>query len=120
MIDAQKAADCTAGGAVQKPLVHKGRVPVRRPDVDTMFSVNPDGSRNPSHPADVRGRFQRGKHGLWCVLIAIYLALPWVKIGGLPALLIDIETRHFYLFGHTFNAQDFWLSFFFVSGLGFG
>jgi hypothetical protein len=35
------------------------------------------------------------------------------------ALLIDIEKRHFHLLGQTFNAQDFWLSFFFVSGLGF-
>jgi cytochrome c oxidase accessory protein FixG len=83
------------------------------------LSINPDGSRNAIHPADVRGRFQRRKHGLWYLLIAIYLALPWLKIGGQPALLIDIETRHFYLFGQTFNAQDFWLSFFFVSGFGF-
>ncbi|HEX6810824.1 MAG TPA: cytochrome c oxidase accessory protein CcoG [Planctomycetota bacterium] len=119
MTDNKKAADCAAPSAAQKPLVHKGRVPVRRPDVDTMFSVNPDGSRNAIQPADVRGRFQRLKHGLWYVLIAIYVALPWLKIGGRPALLIDIETRHFYLFGQTFNAQDFWLAFFFVSGLGF-
>ena len=104
---------------VSKPVVHRGRVPVRRPDADTMFSVNPDGSRNAIHPADVRGRFQRWKSGLWYVLIAIYLALPWLKIGGQPALLIDIEKRHFHLLGQTFNAQDFWLSFFFVSGLGF-
>ena len=97
----------------------KGKVPVRRPDVDTLLSVNEDGSRNALHPADVAGRFQRRKQLLWLLLIVVYLALPWLEIGGHPVLLIDIPARHFYLLGRTFNAQDFWLAFFFVSGLGF-
>lgn len=95
------------------------RAPMRRPDLDSLYSIHPDGSRNAIHPADVRGRFQNRKHGLWYVLIALYLALPWLKVGGKPAILIDIAARHFYLFGWTFNAQDFWLAFFFVTGLGF-
>src|SRR5690606_70632 len=93
---------------VRKPVVHKNKTVVRRPDVDTLFSINPDGSRNVIHPADVRGRFQRRKQLLWVVLIGIYMALPWLQIGGRPAFLIDIPARHFYLFGYTFNAQDFW------------
>ncbi|MBX3463546.1 MAG: cytochrome c oxidase accessory protein CcoG [Planctomycetes bacterium] len=107
------------GGVVQKPVVGKGRPVVRRPDVDSLFSINPDGSRNAIHPADVRGRFQRWKNLLWTVLIAVYLVLPWLRIGGHPAFLIDIQSRHFYLFGQTFNAQDFWYAFFLVTGLGF-
>ncbi len=107
------------GTEVQKPVVHKGRPVVRRPDVDTLFSINPDGSRNVIHPADVRGRFQRWKHGLWYLLIGVYLVVPWVRIGGRPAFLIDIQARHFYLLGQTFNAQDFWYAFFLISGLGF-
>ncbi|MFN7589096.1 MAG: cytochrome c oxidase accessory protein CcoG [Planctomycetota bacterium] len=102
-----------------KPVVQKGKQVVRRPDVDTLFSINPDGSRNAIHPADVSGRFQRRKHVFFFVLIAIYLVMPWLRVGGHPALLIDIQSRHFYLFGHTFNAQDFWFAFFFVTGLGF-
>ena len=116
------AGDPTPGAppvAVAKPTVVKGKAVVRRPDVDTLFSINADGSRNAIHPADVRGRFQLRKHLLWYVLIAIYLVLPWVRIGGHPALLIDLPARHFFLFGHTFNAQDFWFAFFFVTGLGF-
>ena len=104
---------------VERPIVARNRPVVRRPDVDTLFSVNADGSRNPIHPADVRGRFQRRKNALWCVLIALYIALPWIEIGGHPALLIDFQSRHFHLLGSTFNAQDFWLAFFFVTGLGF-
>jgi cytochrome c oxidase accessory protein FixG len=95
------------------------RAPARRPDLDTVFSVNPDGSRNAIHPADVAGRFQRWKHALWYVLLVVYLAVPWLEIGGRPVLLIDIPSRHFFLLGRAFDAQDFWLAFFFVSGLGF-
>jgi cytochrome c oxidase accessory protein FixG len=97
----------------------RGRPPVRRPDLDTVFSVNADGSRNPIQPADVRGRFQRRKHVLWFVLIAVYLAVPWLELGGQPVLRIDLPARHFFLAGRVFDAQDFWLAFFFVSGLGF-
>ncbi len=114
----ESAAKTPANGAA-RPLVQKGRPVVRRPDVDSMFSVNPDGSRNPVHPADVSGRFQRRKHALWYLLIAVYLLGPWLRLGGHPVFLIDIPARHFFLFGHTFNAQDFWFAFFFVSGLGF-
>ena len=105
--------------AVPKPIVAKGRPVVRRPDIDTIFSVNPDGSRNAIQPADVHGRFQRRKHALWYLLIAVYLLVPWLEIGGHPVLLIDIPARHFYLLGATYNAQDFWFAFFFVTGLGF-
>jgi cytochrome c oxidase accessory protein FixG len=105
--------------STNKPVVARNGPVVRRPDVDTLFSVNADGSRNAIHPADVRGRFQRRKNALWVVLIAIYLAVPWLRIDGHPVLLIDLPARHFFLLGRTFNAQDFWLAFFFVTGLGF-
>jgi cytochrome c oxidase accessory protein FixG len=90
----------------------------RRPDLDTVFSIHPDGSRNRIHPDAVAGRFQQRKQVVWILLIAIYLALPWITIGGKPAVLIDIGRRHFFLFGKTFNAQDFWLAFFFITGIG--
>lgn len=92
----------------------------RRPDVDSLYCVNPDGSRNEIHPADVKGRFQRRKKIVWTILIAIWVVLPWLQIGGHPAILIDIEHRSFYLFGATFNSQDFYLAFFLFTGVGFG
>ncbi len=115
----EPAAPGAESANVVRPVVQKGRTVVRRPDVDTIFSVNADGSRNPIHPADVHGRFQRRKHALWYLLIAVYLLVPWLEIGGHPVLLIDIPARHFYLLGATYNAQDFWFAFFFITGLGF-
>jgi cytochrome c oxidase accessory protein FixG len=70
------------------------------------------------HPADVKGRFTRLRYIIFAVLIAIYVALPFVKVGGHPAVFMDIVNRKFYLFGGVFNAQDFWLMFFLLSGVG--
>jgi cytochrome c oxidase accessory protein FixG len=82
-------------------------------------SLRRDGTRQHVHPADVHGRFARLRVGVFAVLIALLCALPWLQVGGHPAVFIDIERSEFYLFGSTFNAQDFWLAFFPLSGAGF-
>lgn len=92
---------------------------IRRPDLDTVYTINADGSRNFLHPADVKGPWQRRKHILFAVLIAIYAILPWVRIGGHPAIHLDLPGRQAFLFGLTFTNQDFYLVFFVLSGVGF-
>jgi cytochrome c oxidase accessory protein FixG len=82
-------------------------------------SIRADGKRNTVYPADVKGRFTRGRQLFFPVLIAIYASLPLIPIGGHPAVFLDIEQRRFYLFGLTGNAQDVWLMFFVLSGVGF-
>lgn len=82
-------------------------------------ALRSDGGRNFVIPADVSGRFNRLRRGVFALLIVIYAALPWVEVGGHPAVFLDIQHRAFYLFGATFNAQDFWLAFFVVSAIGF-
>jgi cytochrome c oxidase accessory protein FixG len=39
-------------------------------------------------------------------MILLYLAVPWIKIGGHPLLLIDIEHRRFSVFGQLFFAHE--------------
>ncbi|NTV03621.1 hypothetical protein HGA89_01720, partial [bacterium] len=68
----------------------KGRKERRRPDLDTVYSINADGSRNFLHPADVSGRWQVLKNLVFMVLLLIYAALPWLVIGGHPAVHIDL------------------------------
>lgn len=91
----------------------------RRPDLDSLYCINPDGSRNTIHPADVKGRYQVRKKIVWTFLVALWVVLPWIEIGGHPAILADIANRRFYLFGETFNAQDFYLAYFLLTGVGF-
>jgi cytochrome c oxidase accessory protein FixG len=89
------------------------------PIIEQASALRSDGRRNFVVPADVSGRFTLRRRLAYVLLIAIYVITPWVEIGGHPAVFLDIQRRAFYLFGATFNAQDFWMAFFLLSGLGF-
>ncbi|MCP4808784.1 MAG: cytochrome c oxidase accessory protein CcoG [Proteobacteria bacterium] len=39
-------------------------------------------------------------------MIAFLAALPWIPIGGKPAVLMDLGTRRLYAFGETFTPRD--------------
>lgn len=91
-----------------------------RPSIDSVTTIRDDGSRLFLHPADARGKFTRWRRRSAWLLIAIYLLLPWIPIGGHPAVFLDIGGRRFHLFGLTLAFQDAWLLFFVISGLGFG
>ena len=53
------------------------------------------------------------------MLIIIYLLLPWIKIGGYPAVFLDIVHRRLHLFGFVITPQELWILFFAFTGLGF-
>lgn len=74
-----------------------------------LGSMRPDGSRLRVLPADVSGRWIRWRRAAFALLIAFYVLAPLVPIGGHPAIQLDVARRRFYLFGQTFNAQDFWM-----------
>ena len=76
---------------------------------EASTSLRPDGRHVAIHPADVRGRFNTARKVVFAILIGVYVALPWIPIGGHPAVFLDIEARRFFLFGATFNAQDVWM-----------
>jgi cytochrome c oxidase accessory protein FixG len=85
--------------------------------VQLRTALRPDGKHVALHPADVRGPWQVRRRLMFLVLIGVYVALPWIQIGGHPAIFLDIEARHFYLFGASFNAQDVWIMVFLLIGL---
>jgi cytochrome c oxidase accessory protein FixG len=89
------------------------------PILQGSTALRSDGGRTFVVPADVNGRFWWRRRVIFTVLVAIYVALPWLQVGGHPAVFLDLAHRTFYLFGGTFNAQDFWMSFFLLSGIGF-
>ena len=88
-------------------------------DDKTQGAVRTDGKKPRIVPADVHGRFDNARKVAFVALIALWVVLPWVKIGGHPAVFVDVDTRRFFLFGATFNAQDGWLLFFPLSAFGF-
>ena len=52
-------------------------------------SLHADGSRNFVQPADVRGRFDLRRKWIFGALIAWLAALPWLQVGGHPAVFLD-------------------------------
>lgn len=78
-----------------------------------------DGQRDFVHPADAPGRFLTARRIGFAFLIAIWAALPWVQIGGRPAVFLHVESRRFFLFGGSFDASSFWLVFFLLTGVLF-
>lgn len=91
----------------------------RKPNLDSVTTINEDGSRYYLHPADVRGRFARLRAVTAWILLGIYVLLPWIQINGNPAVLLDVANRRFHIFGFTFLPQDIWLLFFVITGLAF-
>jgi cytochrome c oxidase accessory protein FixG len=83
-------------------------------------SLGRDGQRKRPYPADLKGKWLRARRVVYALLIGIWAALPWIPMNGHPAVFLDIEKKQFFLFGMTANAQDIWLIFFAVTGLGFG
>lgn len=93
---------------------------LKAPSIDSVTTINDDGSRYIVHPADVRGTFTTLRRIIAILLIAVYILLPVVRIKGEPLLFLDIFHRKLHLFGLTLMFQDMWLLFFTVSGLAFG
>ncbi len=96
------------------------RLPVLTEPPPGEGSLGRDGSRRRPYPADVRGRFLRARRVAYVALIGLWAALPWWNVGGHPAVFLDIARRQFFFFGWALNAQDVWLLFFALTGIGFG
>lgn len=66
-------------------------------------------------PRSVKGRFRSVKTVIMALAYFVYFVLPWLRwervVGPDQAVLFDIETRRYYLFGIVMHAQDvFWLT----------
>lgn len=77
-------------------------------------TLNADGTRFLIRPRLYKGRFHERRRQVAWGLMALFLGLPFVKVGGKPAVLLDVAERHFTLFGRTFLATDGVLLMFFM------
>jgi cytochrome c oxidase accessory protein FixG len=71
-----------------------------------LSTLNEDGSRHWLRPKLARGRFLRRRRVVAYALIALFVALPRIPIGGRPALLIDLITRELVVFGAVFRPSQ--------------
>jgi cytochrome c oxidase accessory protein FixG len=75
-------------------------------DGAVLSTLNPDGSRRWLYPRVSPGRFLTARRLVGWALIALFTALPYVRIGGKPSILLDLPAREFTLFGTTFLPTD--------------
>ena len=92
---------------------------LKEPTLDSVTTINADGSRYFLHPADTRGKFTLLRRLVGILLLAIYVLLPWIPINGHPAVFLDLGQQRFHFFGVTFAVQEVWLLFFVITGLAF-
>ena len=86
----------------------------------TLGTMKLDGSSIKMHPADVKGKWITRRRIVFAALIVFSIVMPLIEIGGKPAIQLDAGARRFYLFGATFNAQDFWMVLLLVLGFASG
>ena len=94
------------------------KIEKRTPDLNTVYSINADGSRNFIQVADVKGKWTTRKYITYAILILVFVAAPWITVGGHPLIHINIPDRSAYLMGTTYTNQDFHLFFFILIGSG--
>lgn len=58
------------------------------------------------HPSEAHGKFRKWRVRLGILLGAIFLVLPWVRLNGHQAFLLDIPGRKFSIFGLLFWSHD--------------
>ena len=69
-------------------------------------TLNADGTRNRIRPRLYPGRLYRARRIVAFALIALFVGLPFVRVNGRPAVLLDVVRREFVLFGSTFLPTD--------------
>jgi cytochrome c oxidase accessory protein FixG len=76
------------------------------PEGRVLSTLMEDGSRRWLYPRPAEGSFLRPRRILAWVLVAIFTILPYLKIAGKPAILLDLPNREFTVFGFTFLSTD--------------
>jgi cytochrome c oxidase accessory protein FixG len=69
-------------------------------------TLNDDGTRRWIRPRLFRGRFLRARRAVAWTLLVLFAALPFARMNGEPAMLLDVRHRQFFLLGRTFLPTD--------------
>lgn len=69
-------------------------------------TLNQDGTRRRIRPKLYKGPVYTKRFFVGWGLILMFVGLPFVKIGGAPAVFLDLAAREFTFFGRTFFATD--------------
>lgn len=88
---------------------HSNNPNLLEPEEDVLSTLKQDGSRRWLYPKLSKGQFLFWRRVVAWVLIGIFSVIPFIKINGQPAILLDILRREFHIFGATFLPTDTFL-----------
>lgn len=71
-----------------------------------LATLEQDGRRRWIRPRLSLGRFWTRRRALAYLLMAVFVAIPWLRWGGKPLVLLDVVQREFTLLGTTFRPTD--------------
>jgi len=113
-----EAAETTPTRTAALPLDLTREAPVFdvAPEEELLYSLSADGRRKFMHPVVHKGQYWKIRRAIAYALAAAFLGLPHVRVGGYPAVMLDLANRRTHVFGATFYPTD---SLILVS-LGFG
>lgn len=69
-------------------------------------TLNADGTRRRIRPRPFTGRYFRARRVVAWALVVLFAGLPFLRVGGKPAVLFDVVAGEFVLFGSIFRATD--------------
>jgi polyferredoxin len=76
---------------------------------DHLATVDQEGKRIWLYPKQPKGAFYNARKWVSYAFLAIFLAMPFIKLNGEPFFLLNFVARKFVLFGLVFYPQDFHL-----------
>ncbi len=82
------------------------QLPLLTPPEHVLSTLEGDGSRRWLRPKLSQGVWWKRRRTVAYVLIAVFVAIPHLRVGGKPLVLLDIPARKFVFFGHTFLPTD--------------
>jgi cytochrome c oxidase accessory protein FixG len=82
-----------------------------------LSTLESDGSRRWLFPRLSKGAMWKRRRALAYFLIVFFVMLPHLRISGRPMILLDITSRRFVFFGHTFLPTDTLLLTLFMLGV---
>ncbi|MDH3626395.1 MAG: cytochrome c oxidase accessory protein CcoG [Acidobacteriota bacterium] len=71
-----------------------------------LSTLNRDGSRRWLRPRVAEGPLLTARRSVAYVLILLFTALPYIRVGGRPSVLLNLADREFIFFGKVLLATD--------------
>ncbi len=80
--------------------------PFLKPEGRVLATLEEDGRRRWLRPKPSHGRWWRRRLVVAWALIALYTLIPWIKVAGMPMVLLDLVERKFVFFGTVFRPTE--------------